>query len=167
MTLPEIKEKRYITEADSIVFFENNLVTLTLKDGNTYEGVEPRRLFAVNRPDTYITLLDRNGSEIAIIRSMKDLNKESFEAVQNSLNDFYLVPQITKILSVTVKYGNIHWKVETDRGIKKFDIKNRNHDIKVFPDGCIRIRDADDNRYVIPNHKDLDRHSRKLLLTDL
>lgn len=162
-----MKERIYVTSSDSIEQYENNLVTLVTSDGGRYEALEPRRLFPVNSPDTYITLLDGDGVEIAIIRSLSELSNQAREAIVLSLEDYYLVPTITKIVNVVERYGTLRWVVDTDRGEKSFDIRNRNHDIKVYPDGRVRIRDADDNRYVIKDYRELDARSRKFMLPDL
>ena len=160
-------ERIYVTGDDKITVYENNLVTLTLKDGTEYTALEPRRLFPVSRLDTYVTRLDSEGVEIALIRSMSELNKESYDVVEYSLNDYYLVPHIIRIVAVTEKYGTLHWSVETERGFKEFDIRNRNHDVKVYKDGRVRVRDSDDNRYVITDYRKLDKHSRNQLIADL
>ena len=160
-------ERIYVTGDDKITVYENNLVTLTLKDGTEYTALEPRRLFPVSRLDTYVTLLDSEGVEIALIRSMSELNKESYDVIEYSLNDYYLVPHIIRIVAVTEKYGTLHWSVETERGFKEFDIRNRNHDVKVYKDGRVRVRDSDDNRYVITDYRKLDKHSRNQLIADL
>ena len=160
-------ERIFITKNDVITVNENNLVNLTTSDGKAYEKLEPRRLFPVSRQDSYITLLDEEGIEVAIIRSLNDLNSEALEVIQYSLNDYYLVPHIQKIISIGEKNGKIHWIVETERGIKEFDVRNRNHDIRVYSDGRVRVRDADDNRYVITNYKTLDKHSRNQLISDI
>ena len=163
----EVKERIYVTREDQITLYENNLVTLTLADGTVYEKLEPRRLFPVSRANTYITLLDSEGVEIGVIRSLNDLNPSSLERIEYSLNDYYLVPHIVRIISVSEKYGTIHWSVETDRGYKEFDIRNRNHDIRVYSDGRVRVRDSDDNRYIIKDYRALDKHSKKQLIADL
>ena len=160
-------DRFYITKSDTISIFENNLVNLTTADGKTYEKLEPRRLFPVSRQDSYITLLNEDGIEIAIIKSLADLNPESLDVVQYSLNDYYLVPHISKIFSIAEKNGKTHWVVETERGIKEFDIRNRNHDIRVYKDGRVRVRDSDDNRYVITDYNLLDKHSKNQLIADL
>ena len=165
--MSNMKERLFITADDKIEQYENNLVTLTLKNGEVYEKLEPRRLFPVSSPVTYITLLDSDGVEIGIIRSLDVLSKESRSAIEYSLNDYYLVPTITRLISTTEKYGTLHWVVETDRGIKEFDIRNRNHDIKMFSDGKIRVRDSDDNRYLIVDYRKLDKSSRIKLIADL
>ena len=157
----------YVTNNDKIVAEENNLVTLILADGTEYKSLEPRRLFPVSSLDTYITMLDEEGTEIALIKNLADLDRDSKKVVNNSLDDYYLVPKILRILHTEEKYGTLRWTVETERGEKKFDIRNRNHDIKVFKDGRVRVRDSDDNRYVIDNYNALDAHSKARLMTDL
>ena len=160
-------ERIYVTANDKITANENNLVDLNTADGRSFTELEPRRLFPVSAGDKYISLLDPDGVEIAIIRELRDLSAESRAVVDASLADYYLVPVIVKILEVSEKFGNLRWTVETDRGIKSFEIRNRNHDIKVYGDGRVRVRDSDDNRYFIPDYRELDSHSRKLMIADL
>ena len=163
----ELKQRLFISREDKITAYENNLVTLTLADGTVYEPLEPRRLFPVNRASQYITLLDSENKEVGIIRNLADLDKDSCEVIRNSLNDYYLVPNIVRIVSISEKYGTVHWIVETDRGTKEFDVRNRNSDIRVYDDGRVRVRDSDDNRYVIEDFHKLDAHSKKLLIVDM
>ena len=156
-----MSERIYITKKDKITVNENNLVNLTLQDGSVYEKLEPRRLFPVSRIDEYITLLDEEGKEVAVIRNLTDIDPASKEVIDYSLSDYYLVPHILKILSITEKNGKIHWIVETDRGYKEFDVRNRNHDVRVYSDGRVRVRDSDDNRYIISDYRKLDAHSKR------
>lgn len=161
-------EKRfYITDKDIITVNENNLVDVDTADGKHLERLEPRRLFPVSRAETYITLLDEEGVEAAIIKDLKDLSPASREVIEYSLNDYYLVPHILRIISVTEKNGKIHWTVETERGFKEFDVRNRNHDIRVYRDGRVRVRDSDDNRYIITDYRALDKHSRNQMIADI
>ena len=162
-----MNERIFLTKLDVLEKFENNLVTLTLAGGEKFEALEPRRLFPVSRPTSYISLISTEGKEIAVVREISDLAPDSLAVIRESLDDYYLVPRITKIISKAEKYGTLRWTVETDRGIKSFDIRNRNHDIKLYPSGKVRVRDSDDNRYTIENYLELDPHSRALLIADL
>ena len=157
----------YLTKSDRITPSENNLVDLTLADGTKHERLEPRRLFPISREEEYITLLSEDGNEIAVIRALRDLDSESADNIRYSLDDYYLIPHITRIISKVEKYGTLRWTVETDRGIKSFDIRNRNHDIRVYKDGRVRVRDADDNRYTIDDYRKLDPASRAKLVVDI
>ena len=162
-----MSERIYVTKKDKITVNENNLVNLTLQNGDVFEKLEPRRLFPVSRIDEYITLLDEDGKEMAVIRNLTDIDSESREVIEYSLNDYYLVPHITRIVSIIEKNGKIHWIVETDRGYKEFDVRNRNHDVRVYSDGRVRVRDSDDNRYIISDYRALDAHSRRQAVADL
>lgn len=160
-------DRIFLTDRDKVTLFENNIVNVTLENGTIIEKLEPRRLFPVNMLDRYITLLDDEGVERAVIRSIDDLDADSAKTIRKCLDDYYLVPEIIRLLSVCDKYGILRWTVETDRGIKSFDIRNRNHDIRVRDDYSVRVRDSDDNRYVIKDWRALDIKSKKLLGTDL
>ena len=162
-----MSERIYISKNDKITLNENNLVNLTLQSGDVFEKLEPRRLFPVSRIDEYITLLNTDGIEVSVIRKLSDINTESKEIIEYSLNDYYLVPHITRIISITEKNGKIHWTVETDRGYKEFDVRNRNHDVRVYSDGRVRVRDSDDNRYIISDYRQLDKHSLRQAVADL
>ena len=157
----------FLTAEDEITRHENNLVALKLHTGETFTALEPRRLFPVNMLDRYISLLDSEGKEIAMIRSLSDLNADSRKTIIESLDDYYLVPHIIKVISVTEKNGQVRWCVDTDRGYKEFDVRNRNHDVRVYRDGMVRIRDSDDNRYIIEDYKSLDKHSMREMAADL
>lgn len=162
----EIKEtapRRYLTDKDKIAKYENNLVALTLDGEEKIDSLEPRRLFPTTRPSEYITLLDKGGAEIAVIRSLFDLDTQSRRVIEESLENYYLVPKITKIYKISIKTGTIRWSVLTERGKVDFYIHNRN-DIKSFSDGTVRVRDSDDNRYIIENVAALDFESRAKLL---
>ena len=78
----------YITKNDNVVIFENNLVDVTKADGTLYHALEPRRLFPVSRANSYITLLDTAGVEVAVIKDITDLNDASREVIEYSLNDY-------------------------------------------------------------------------------
>lgn len=160
-------ERHYVQPGDSILPGENHLVTLRLSTGEVLEGLEPRCLFPVSCADRYVTLLDAEGRECALIRALCELDADSARVVRASLEDYYLVPRILRILSSSERSGTLRWTVETDRGVHSFDIRNRNHDIRVYPDGRVRVRDSDDNRYLIENYRALDAHSRMRMIAEL
>lgn len=163
----EQRGRIYVDTSCRLESYENNLVVLTLENGEKISGLEPRHLFPISDPKNYISLLDNNGVEIALIRSLSELDEASADCIEKSLSDYYRVPKITKIISINEKYGTLRWTVETDRGVKKFDIRNRNHDIKVSENGNVRLRDSDDNRYIIEDYRALDSHSKSKLIADL
>jgi len=142
-------------------------IELSIYKGETYSDLEPRRLFPLSGLTRYITLLDSEQKECAIIRDLEKLDPDSRRAVEECLNDYYMIPKITGVISITEKFGTLTWNCETDHGIRSFRIRNRHSDIKMLYDGRVLIRDSNDNRYEIENVNALDKRSQRLLANEL
>lgn len=160
---------RIYIKGDEVKFIRKDTckVDAIFWDGTTIENLEPRRLFPVSGGNKYITLLDEDNKERAIIVDVDKLLPEAQEPILECLREFYLVPKILRVIDRIEKYGTLKWVVETDRGIVTFTINNRHSDIKIFYDGRVLVRDSNDNRYEIENYLQLDKHSRKMLSYDL
>lgn len=142
-------------------------VDLEFYDGRRAEGLEPHRLFPVSGLTKYIVLLDNEGEERFIIRDLSRLLPESLAAVEGALNEYYMIPKITRLVKRTEKHKIWMWTVDTDRGRVTFEIVNSYQSIKVLYDGRILINDSSDNRYEIPDLSKLDRRSIKLISPDV
>ena len=71
-------ERLYI-DRENGTFVRTDLcrVRLTLSDGTVYEDLQPRRLFPYTMPSKYVTLLNTDGHEIAVVRDLDDLDGSS------------------------------------------------------------------------------------------
>ena len=144
------------------------LVRLTLPDGTVHDELEPRRLFPYTAPDQYVSLLNAEGHEVAVVRDVAQLDRDSAKALSAVLSEYYMIPKIEKLLETEDINGAIKWRVLTDRGETEFRIRNRNSDIKRRRGTKqILVRDANDNRYLIPDYTTLDHRSRRLLYSFL
>ena len=148
-----------------VKFRRHDFVTVDMiaEDGTVTEDLEPRRLFPVNDTDNYISLLDVDGHEIGIIRSLSSLDSESAALLREILDEYYIVPKISEVLRVYEKGSVNRWTVMTDHGECSFQIRARYTDIKLLPKGRILIRDTNDNRYEIPDVTKLNKRSMKEL----
>ena len=144
------------------------LVRLIKKDGSVVEDLEPRRLFPFTKPDMYITLLDKSEKEIGFVRTLSELDEASVKALEECFAEYYMIPKIIRLIESEDKFGTLKWKVETDRGVVTFNIKNRQSDIKrLYPSNRIIVRDSNDNRYEIQDFTKMDKHSTHLLFSYL
>jgi hypothetical protein len=151
-----------ITQRDHIwvdVEFFGDPVVLT--------ALEPRRLFPVSGLEQYISLLDAEGVERAIVRDIKRLMPESQEALQNALREYYMIPKIRRFIKISENSHVWMWTVDTDRGNFTFEVRNGISSIKKLYDGRVIILDASDNRYEIPDVDALDKKSRHIMLPNL
>jgi len=161
--------KRIYIEGDNarITKGEGILLDVELFDGRKFIGLEARRLFPITGLLKYITLLDSKEIEIAVIRDITTLMEDSKNIVIKALEEYYLIPKITKIIESYEKQGKFKMIVDTDRGRYNFDVNNHFTDIEILYDGRILIRDSSDNRYEIPDWSKLDKLSIKRLNYDL
>lgn len=129
-------------------------------DGQEFKNVEPRRLFPISGLRKYISLLDNEEKEVAIIRNLDTLMEDSKQVVEQCLQEYYFIPKILEIYEVKEISGNINMHVKTDKGDRHFEIWHRYNDIKVIHGTRILFRDVSDNRYEIENIEELDKPSR-------
>lgn len=138
-------------------------VDMELYDGRKFENLEPHRLFPLSGLEKYITLLDEEGIEKAIIRDIRTLPQSERTIIENCLEEYYLIPKVTKINSCIEKFGVLSIHVETDRGPAVIEIRNILHGIKLLYGTRVLFRDNNDNRYEIPDLGRLDKRSRQLI----
>lgn len=138
------------------------LVDVQMQDGREFKNLEPRYLFPISDRRKYITLLDENGVEQAVIRNLDTLPPEQRKIVEGCLEEYYLIPQIIKVLEASDKFDLITLRTETDHGPAKIEIRSLLNGFKLVGNRLL-LRDSNDNRYEIPDVTQLDPRSRHLL----
>lgn len=153
-------------------------VRFTLKDkifvdmelfhtGEVFRDMELRRMFPISGKNKYIAVVDGDGNEQAMIRDVANLDEESRKAVESCLEEYYMMPRILRFIDMTDKFGIWIWTAETDKGVAKFEIRNHLTAVKPLFDNRVLIKDANDNRYEIPDYTKLDKRSCKMILPNL
>ena len=119
------------------------------------------RCFPFETPDEYISVLNKDGREYAMIRDLAEMPDEAQEIIRAELDRKYLCPTVTKIKSLKEKLGYSFWEVETDKGDMSFSMHDTYRNIARVGDGMLIISDVDGNRYRIDDVANLDRKSFK------
>jgi len=159
---------RYIDGPEArITDHDGLLVDVELHGDGRLTALEPRRLFPISGLDKYITLLDSEGVEQAVVRDIAQLLPDSREVLEKSLREYYMIPKIRRLVRMTEKFKIWMWTAETDRGTYTFEIRDHNSTVKPLYDGRVLIKDANDNRYEIPDVNALDPRSRRMILPNL
>lgn len=138
-------------------------VDMELFDGRRFENLQPKRLFPLSGLMMYITLLDADGVEAAIIRDLASLPKEERDVIEECLDEYYFIPKITRIDSLVEKFGLLTLEVMTDKGPVKIEARGIVHSFKLVHGSRVLIRDTNDNRYEIPDLFALDRRSQQII----
>ena len=127
--------------------------------------VQFHRAFPFDAPEEFISVLDMDGKEYGIIRSLAEFGEGARALIQGELDRKYLSPIITKIVSLKDKLGFSYWEVETDCGKKSFTMQDTFRNLFHNSENGIVLTDVDGNRYMIPDVLELDPKSyRKIEL---
>ena len=128
-----------------------------------FEDARIARCFPWSLPDTYISVRDKDGKEIALLKSLDVLDPDSRRIVEDEIRQKIFNPRIERIIEHKNEFGVISVTADTDRGRVTFQMRSRD-DIRMLSPGRALLRDADGNTYEISSFDDLDPASRKLLM---
>lgn len=134
-----------------------------LFSGEKFENLEVRRLFPVSGGSDYISFLNEEGKEEFILLGMDQLPEEQKVLINQSLEEYYRIPKITKVVSVKRSPSMWSWYVETDKGPISIEMTDVVCGIKEYFDGRLLMHDRKDNRFEVPDYRKLDKHSISLL----
>ena len=124
---------------------------LTLDDDRSWREVRIARAYPFSDPDHYIGLRDGKDKDIGLIVHPDELDAVSRNIMDEELARRYFTPQIERVVSVKEEMGVVAWEVETDRGARRFIVRNLRD--STFPLGPNRLMmtDTDGNRYEFPD----------------
>jgi hypothetical protein len=128
--------------------------------------VKPVPVFPVSRAADYVSFLDSKDKEVLLLRDPEELDCESRTVLRDELGRTYFVPRITQIYQIEDAHGAARWEVETNRGYRVFDIRDR-EDVRVIRQTRVLLQDADGNRFEIDDITELDERSQRLLDTEI
>jgi hypothetical protein len=131
-------------------------------DGKVLDRVTVSRAFPISSRWHFVLLRDSEGEEIGILKDPQELDPESLEALRQELEHGYFTPKITAVHSIEEEFHVPRWDVETNRGPRVFDLRSA-RDMRDMGKGRLLIRDADGNRYEIPDYRQLDSVSQSIV----
>lgn len=137
-------------------------VVLIAADGREFVDVEPIRLFPLTAPTSWIAICDEAGHELVCIDDLSTLDAGTRQTLELELQRREFAPIIERIISVSSNTEPSEWTVETDRGRTKFVLKNE-EDIRRLGTHGVLILDAHRIRYVIPDERQLDAASKRVV----
>ncbi|MER3495993.1 MAG: hypothetical protein C4320_03805 [Armatimonadota bacterium] len=132
-------------------------------EGDWHSGVTLHRCFPLSDPARFISLLGRDGKELAILDHLDELDPASRQVADAALDRRYFTPAISRIMELEKDAGMWRFKVETQRGESEFYVRNwRDSAFEIDP-GRWLILSVDGGRYEIKKLETLDPLSLRLL----
>lgn len=124
--------------------------------------VRIRRSFPWSSPVRNVSVRNKEGKELLMIEDLTALPDGLRKIVEDYLSSTSLIPRITRVMAVDVRFGFQQWTVETDRGPADFRVQER-EDIRFMADGRFTVKDADGTIYELPRMDQLDEVSRRAI----
>ena len=134
---------------------------LTTAQG-TQEEVIPVRSFPIAAPENGISLVSRDGHELAWIDRLDDLADAQRQLVEEELASREFVPEIRTIKSVSGFATPSTWQVVTNRGPFTLVLESED-DIRRISRTMLLISDSNGIQFLVRDLTGLDRSSRRLL----
>jgi len=155
-----------VDAADVSIWLDEQLVLHVRARGEEHVDVRPRKVFPLSVKAPYISFLGEKNKEVALLGNPGDLDADSQQALEKALGRMYYVARIQTVLQIEEAMGVSLWDVETDCGFARFEVSDRNRQIRLLPQGHYLIADVDGNRFEIEDIRQLDVRSQRLVATE-
>ncbi len=130
--------------------------------GVRHEKARPVRLFPFTDPAAWISIVNAEGRELAIVEHLESLPSGTRKILVAALAGRDFVPVIRSIDKVTRAATGYLWSVTTDRGTTVFQTES-DESIQQLGDSRLVVVDQRNTRYLIPDVNALDKTSRQRL----
>ncbi|MEN6458459.1 MAG: DUF1854 domain-containing protein [Thermoguttaceae bacterium] len=138
-------------------------IVLTYADGRQVVGVEPARAFPISSPDGMLSICDAEGRELVCVEEVAALQPELRRVLEEELARREFVPVVVRIEEVDAEADPSRWRVQTDRGPTEFFMEDSDNGVRRLGPTRILLVDSHGIRYLIPNTRQLDTASRRIL----
>jgi hypothetical protein len=136
---------------------------VTLRDDRCVMSAMVRRVFPLSDPSKFLSIQDRDGKEVAILRDVENLEPASRELIDAELDRRYFTPSIERITALKQDAGMWKFGVETQRGPAEFYVRNWRDNAHELTIGRWIILSVDGVRFEIPNLEAMDARSQRFM----
>ncbi len=121
-----------------------------------------RRCFPWSEPARFISLLDKDENEFALVQDLADVHRGSREVLEEAMVEAGFVLEIVRIFDIDEEVEIRNWKVETRQGTRTFQTRLDDWP-RQMPGGGILVRDVAGDLYYVADPSALDGKSGDLL----
>ncbi|MFT5087030.1 MAG: hypothetical protein ACI906_004789 [Candidatus Latescibacterota bacterium] len=141
---------------------ENGNLILHL-DGETYNDLNIRRAFPLEKGDRYIGFFTSDRSELGLLEDPSELEENSRRELLAELDKIYFRPRITAFNSLDEEFGVLRGEIETTSGPRPLEIRGFRQNVRMLSNNRAIIEDVDGNRYIVEDWPSLPQRIREIL----
>ncbi len=109
----------------------------------------------------FVSILDTKDKEFCLIANPGELDAESREILNASLESYYRVYRIHSVQAYRNEWRTSFWTVETDHGVREFVMRWELDSVLLPAENEVLMIDIDGNRFHIPDIRELDDDSKR------
>jgi len=130
---------------------EDGILRMTREGDCSWREVRIARAFPFSKTDLYIGLRDGDDNDIGMLKDLRGMDAESRRLIEQELDRRYFTPKVLRVNTVKEEYGTVTWEVETDRGMRRFVVRNLRDNAYPLGPQRVLMTDGDGNRYEFPD----------------
>ena len=166
-TVTETAGLRYLNPARVRFTRDGARIDVSIDEAAPVINVSVFRAFPLSTPDCFLSIRNEKNEELGLLATPTPLDPASRTIVDEELRRRYVLPIVRCVLQIRERFEILECRVETDRGVCQFSIRNlRENVLRPQPNRYI-LTDVDGNRFDIPDLRDLPFASQALLLAHL
>jgi hypothetical protein len=126
---------------------EDSRVRLTVRDERSWVSVAVSRAFPFSNAGKYFGLQDGGGGGVGLLTDKTGLDAESQAIISGEMDRRYFTPTVERVTYVLEQQGTVTWEVETDRGPRRFVVRNIRDNAYSLGPTRVMLTDSEGNRY--------------------
>ena len=138
-------------------------VSLMIAGDRAYGAVGVLRAAPLSDPDHFVSIVDADGQEIAMIKEPSGLDAETRRILEEELGRRYVSVPIRRIRSARNNAGVWKIDVDTDGGRRELLLPDLGESIRCVGGSRYVLQDSGGSRFEIPDSRALDKRSTRLL----
>jgi hypothetical protein len=155
-------------DAGAITFEKtpSGVLNAMYRGAERHENVRCAPLFPHSPGAGYISILikkEKEYIELGIIRDASAFPADQRRLIEDDIAFRYFVPEITDITKISGKHGMDEWVIQTDRGGRTIQVRDRKENVLLTDKGVIFVTDSDACRYRISDVRRLPPRAQDLL----
>lgn len=145
------KENADFTDCDGYISLKlkGDSEKIAAMENKEFSRVLLSRCFPFELTEGFLSVTSEDGTEIGIIKSLKDLSEESITACRNELGRKYFTRKILTVEKVREKYGYTTWNVTAEEGKVTFTVHDTYRSITKVTADHLLINDINGNIFEI------------------
>ena len=136
---------------------------LEVEDDLCIPNAKIKRAFPLSRTEEFLSLQGADGKEIAMLRSLAEVDPETRRLLEEELDRRYFTPRIERIDALKQDAGMWRFNVQTQRGPAEFYVRNWRDSAVEISANRWQIVSVDGGRFEISDLTRLDALSLRLV----